>query len=468
MRDLSFAQWSSVPLYEDNEAIPEVLGRTAMTGSEIEKIKREVLMLLTPDVKRLIDVRLDPNAIVETVIWYSKRRDSYLNILKACALHLLDPQCELRSHIHSVTYRVKDPLHLADKIRRKALPLEGASVIIRTPQQLLENVTDLAGIRILLLYKYHWAPIHTYFCTDQLTIRDQTGTYQMDVVSREAKLRQDENAAEYIDTRPSTGFEPDEIEKPDTNYTSLHYTLKVSSRNLAFKPVNVELQVRTLFEEAWGEIDHQRGYPYKAAEPDKTQLALLNKATSTAVGIASSFRELDKLPKYVSWDEELELERASKRVLVFSRDLRWAYVHLPTLIAQLHDSDTEYEYFVPPAESDPGLSHRILTVQKAVRAHRFSDRLRLRSIRHSRIPSIFDRTPVFADILLLERTLSRRELLAGAPTKRRTRRDICVVGAGIREGQISDDTHDRVDAIIDSKDDVAIVRTFFSCLRHDR
>jgi ppGpp synthetase/RelA/SpoT-type nucleotidyltranferase len=46
-------------------------------------------------------------------------------------------------------------------------------------------------------------------------------------------------------------------EQKDSFYTSIHYVLKPNSKSKAI----CEVQVRTLLEEVWGEIDHKMNYP---------------------------------------------------------------------------------------------------------------------------------------------------------------------------------------------------------------
>ena len=48
----------------------------------------------------------------------------------------------------------------------------------------------------------------------------------------------------------------------ESHYTSVHYVVKPN----AAVPISCEIQVRTLFEEVWGEIDHLLNYP----EPTKS------------------------------------------------------------------------------------------------------------------------------------------------------------------------------------------------------
>ena len=54
-------------------------------------------------------------------------------------------------------------------------------------------------------------------------------------------------------------------------YRSVHYILK-------YRGMYLEVQVRTLFEEGWGEIDHHILYPYKKQNPMLTEFSeLLNR-----------------------------------------------------------------------------------------------------------------------------------------------------------------------------------------------
>lgn len=61
----------------------------------------------------------------------------------------------------------------------------------------------------------------------------------------------DPESAEYFRT---FGFEP---EIRDTFYTSVHFVVRPSQGS----PLVCEIQIRTLFEEIWGEVDHALNYP---------------------------------------------------------------------------------------------------------------------------------------------------------------------------------------------------------------
>ena len=86
------------------------------------------------------------------------------------------------------------------------------------------------------------------------------------------------------DTRIYDGTEIDII--TGGIYRSLHYTVK-------YKGYYVEIQGRTLFEEGWGEIEHDIIYPYnKGNEMLNDYSKLLNRLTGLADEMSSYFRKL--------------------------------------------------------------------------------------------------------------------------------------------------------------------------------
>lgn len=75
----------------------------------------------------------------------------------------------------------------------------------------------------------------------------------------------------------------------DKIYRSVHYILK-------YKGVYLEIQVRTLFEEGWGEVDHAIRYPNYQADPVfKEYTELLNRLSGLADEMGSFFNKLESL-----------------------------------------------------------------------------------------------------------------------------------------------------------------------------
>lgn len=72
-------------------------------------------------------------------------------------------------------------------------------------------------------------------------------------------------------------------------YRSVHYIIK-------YKGVYLEIQVRTLFEEGWGEIDHAVVYPYFQNDQIlKEYTELLNRLSGLADEMSGFFYRLKKI-----------------------------------------------------------------------------------------------------------------------------------------------------------------------------
>jgi putative GTP pyrophosphokinase len=142
--------------------------------------------------------------------------------------------------VHSVKSRLKDREHLKGKIARKqgdAAPIDATNLFSR--------ITDLAGVRVLHLYQEQARVIH-----DEI----------MDKVRNKGDWVLDEAPRAYTWDPESTDFFASmgfEVKLKDSFYTSVHYLV----RPRADSPLCCEVQVRTLFEEIWGEVDHALNYP---------------------------------------------------------------------------------------------------------------------------------------------------------------------------------------------------------------
>ena len=178
--------------------------------------------------------------------------------------------------IHSVKNRLKDENHLADKLARK---WDNNSPI--TPENIFEKITDLAGVRVLHLYQDQLTDIHKF-----ITSRVEAGDWVFN-----------ENPIAYSwDPESQRFFEALKLEVKikESYYTSIHYVVRPANDN----NVKCEIQVRTLFEEIWGEIDHTINYPNQSSAPATTeQLRVLSKLVSTGTRLADSIFRLDKLGK---------------------------------------------------------------------------------------------------------------------------------------------------------------------------
>lgn len=177
--------------------------------------------------------------------------------------------------IHSIKTRLKDPEHLRDKIERKTI--QGRKITI---DNLFSEITDLIGFRVLHLYQDQFPIIHNeileYISTGDWAFVEPPKAYTWDP---ESKKMYDQLGINN--------------EVKDTYYTSVHYVVKPNNSNP--NPICCEIQVRTLFEEIWGEIDHSINYPHPTEDiACKEQLRVLSKLVSTGTRLVDSiFRTLN-------------------------------------------------------------------------------------------------------------------------------------------------------------------------------
>jgi ppGpp synthetase/RelA/SpoT-type nucleotidyltranferase len=174
--------------------------------------------------------------------------------------------------VHSVKLRIKNAEHLIAKVIRKRLddPLRHI-----TPDNYGQEITDLIGIRALHLFKAQWYPIHR-FVTETWELHEQPIAYYRSGDPREV-----------IESFGNAGC--DAREHPN-GYRSVHYLLRCRPTKELYV---AELQVRTVFEEGWSEIDHTVRYPHSMDDALLNQyLVLFNRAAGIADEMGSFIERL--------------------------------------------------------------------------------------------------------------------------------------------------------------------------------
>ncbi len=175
--------------------------------------------------------------------------------------------------IHSKKSRIKDSEHLKDKLIRKAIIMkEEGKYFDITKDNLFSKITDLAGMRILHL---HTRQIEQIDIELKKIFKDQMWII---VEGPTARTWDDESRNYFKKIGISTSDHPD-------MYTSVHYIIRPNS----ISPITCEIQVRTLMEEVWGEVDHSINYPYKTASNScKDQIKVLARVTSSCSRLVDS------------------------------------------------------------------------------------------------------------------------------------------------------------------------------------
>jgi Uncharacterized protein conserved in bacteria len=179
---------------------------------------------------------------------------------------LSDPR--YKDCVHSVRYRTKSQDHLLEKIHRKN---RNSSDEINS-ENLCDRITDIVGIRILHLHLDQFEKIHRNI---------------MESINNRDIFLYEAPKAYTWDVESKNYFERLELitELKESYYTSVHYVLKPRQDS----HLTCEVQVRTLLEEAWGEIDHSMNYPSKHHdEYCQAQLKVLARLVNASGHLANS------------------------------------------------------------------------------------------------------------------------------------------------------------------------------------
>lgn len=195
--------------------------------------------------------------------------------------------------IYTIKSRLKDAAHLKEKISRKWSEENPI-----TADNLFDQVTDLAGVRVLHLYQDQFPEIHAH-------INKQVEAGDWFLREPPVAYSWDPEASRFFESLGLSAV------TRETYYTSIHYVVSPKQNSAIY----CEIQVRTLFEEIWGEIDHTINYPKPTnSRSCKEQLRVLSKLVSTGTRLADSiFRSQKEL-------NEQEAEAKAKAVIADALD----------------------------------------------------------------------------------------------------------------------------------------------------
>ncbi|MCL2162797.1 MAG: RelA/SpoT domain-containing protein [Oscillospiraceae bacterium] len=223
--------------------------------------------------------------------------------------------------IHSIKYRIKDPERLIEKIIRKAIiePSEWINV-----KNYCYMIRDIIGIRALHLFKEEWTEIHDYL----------TNNWELHSAPRAIYKKGDPE--QLLESYVSKGLT---LNEHAHGYRSLHYNIKLRQGR---REMIAEIQVRTLFEDAWSEIDHFLRYgAHEEIDFAEPYLGLLNNITSNADEIASYVRrlQLGKSTRELKVGEEGLKDATDRQVSEYDEQIKvrdmYKYVKQSNLLAHM-------------------------------------------------------------------------------------------------------------------------------------
>jgi putative GTP pyrophosphokinase len=179
---------------------------------------------------------VDAQSQIEILEHYAKSREVLLDFTSTLATLANTLLTRAGIQVHTVTHRCKDSNSLAEKLSRP-----------EKTYNVLSDITDLSGLRIT-----------TYFAND------------VDLVARilEDEFKIDQESS--IDKRKYS--DPDRF-----GYSSLHYVIELRPARTQlpeysrFAGLKCEVQVRSVLQHAWAEIEHDLGYKSAAGVPSEVR-----------------------------------------------------------------------------------------------------------------------------------------------------------------------------------------------------
>ncbi|SHG14017.1 GTP pyrophosphokinase family protein [Pectobacterium carotovorum] len=200
---------------------------------------------------------------------------------------------------HSISHRVKTSISLENKIQKKK------------KYKNLKDITDILGFRII-----------TFYSSD---IDD------IEILIRKEFIIDEENS---IDKRKA--IEPDRF-----GYMSLHYIVSLKEERSSlpeysdFSDYKFEIQIRTILQHCWAEIEHKLGYKSKNSMPDEIR-RLFSILSGNLELVDKEFLNIKR--KIYEYDETVRGEVINSR----AGDILINEMSLTALIDS--DSDLESEY----------------------------------------------------------------------------------------------------------------------------
>jgi len=221
---------------------------------------------------------------------------------------MLAAQLRTAPKVHTIKTRLKDPEHLIEKIIREKL---ATPILDVTPDNYDSAITDLVGLRALHLFKEDWTAIHDWITT------------YMNVKEKPLVYIRDGDPEEHFKEKGC------DVKEHPCGYRSAHYIVACKP---SLKVVLAEIQVRTIFEEGWSEIDHLIRYPYVDNPILKQYLVMFNRLAGNADDMGTFLLYL-----------KAQLEKQDETKKKLEAELKDKNAELGRIIKKLTISDAEKE-----------------------------------------------------------------------------------------------------------------------------
>ena len=183
------------------------------------------------------------------LISFLNEKGKYKKLAEYIVQLIQDDPSSPKESLHTIIYRIKDELRIIEKIDKQNKELEAGAPPI-TEKNYQTRVGDLLGVRIICLRLSDIGKVEAY----------------LGLLSEEKILRfvkgPDQKRSFILPVDPGESI-LDGKDLTYSGYSSIHYQVVLGENSDApsgLEDLQFEFQLRTILEEAWGEIDHKYRY----------------------------------------------------------------------------------------------------------------------------------------------------------------------------------------------------------------
>jgi len=185
------------------------------------------------------------------LISFFKEKEKYEKLAEYIVRLIRDDPSAPKKSFHTILYRIKDESRLIEKIEQENTN-SAIDVKTITHKDFQERIGDIIGIRIICLRLSDIIKVEEYL---ELLVEEKILQF----------MREPDHRRSFVLPIDPGESAPQDLNLQYSGYSSIHYQVKLDENSDAteeLKGIQVELQLRTILEEAWGEIDHKYRYVY--------------------------------------------------------------------------------------------------------------------------------------------------------------------------------------------------------------
>lgn len=237
------------------------------------------------------------------LISFFKEKEKYEKLAEYIIHLIMDDPSAPKESLHTIIYRIKDNARLIEKIDKKNKEL-GVKEEPITQHNFQERVGDLLGMRLICLRLSDIKRVEAYL---KLLAEEKILRFTQ---------RPDHKRSFVLPVDPSETI-PEGLDLRYSGYSSIHYQIELGANSGAIDELSglqVEFQLRTILEEAWGEIDHKYRYAFSRNDdplPDYIHTGFYN----LSAYLQAAALQAEHLCRQVEAFKQLKSRKLKKRLL---------------------------------------------------------------------------------------------------------------------------------------------------------